>query len=166
MTVAFPMPDVDLASTAGQPISIGAKRGLAVLFIYPWTGGPGLNNPPGWDEIPGAHGSTPEAEGFRDIHPWFADRGIAVLGLSGQQPADQRAFAHRVGLPFPLLSDAGMICADAANLPRFEAGGTVYLKRLTLVLWHGRVVTRFYPVHPPDSHASDVRRWFQSEMDL
>lgn len=166
LSVAFPMPDVDLPSTADRPISIGATRGLSVLFIYPWTGGPDLANPPDWDHIPGAHGSTPEAEGFRDLHPWFDERGIAVLGLSGQQPDHQRAFAQRVGLPFPLVSDAGMIVADAANLPRFETGGSAYLKRLTLVLWNGRVVTRFYPVHPPDTHADEVRRWLQTEMRL
>ncbi len=56
--------------------------------------------------------------------------------------------------------------ADAANLPRFEAGGVPYLKRLTVVLWHGRVVTRFYPVHPPDRHAAEVRGWLQREMGL
>lgn len=166
LTVAFPMPDVDLASTHGAPISVGATRGLAVLFIYPWTGGPGLDNPPGWDDIPGAHGSTPEAEGFRDLHPWFAQRGISVFGLSGQNPEHQRNFAERARLPFPLISDAEMVLADAANLPRFVAGGVAYLKRLTLVLWHGRVVTRFYPVHPPHTHADAVRNWLATEMRL
>lgn len=160
------MPDVDLAATTGKPISVGATRGLAVLFIYPWTGGPGLTNPPDWDRIPGAHGSTPQAEGFRDLYPWFAARRIAVIGLSGQEPQHQRAFAARIGLPFPLVSDEQMVFADAANLPRFESGGTVYLKRLTLVLWHGRVVTRFYPVHPPDVHAAEVRGWLQTDMRL
>ena len=166
LSVAFPMPDVDLPSTSGKPVSVGAMRGLTVLFVYPWTGGPGLANPPDWDHIAGAHGSTPEAEGFRDLHPWFAERGITVAGLSGQETSQQGAFAKRLGLPFPLISDAEMIFADAADLPRFETGGTAYLKRLTLVLWNGRVVTRFYPVHPPDTHASEVLRWLQTELRL
>lgn len=166
LSVAFPMPDVDLVATTGGLISVGATRGLSVLFVYPWTGGPGLANPPGWDDIPGAHGSTPEAEGFRDQHAWFQVRRITVLGLSAQSPAHQLELSRRLALPYPILSDAGFVFADAANLPRFEAGGVAYLKRLTVVLWHGRVVTRFYPVHPPDRHAVEVRGWLQREMGL
>ena len=37
-----------------------------LMIVYPWTGRPGHPNPPDWDVIPGAHGSTPELEGFRD----------------------------------------------------------------------------------------------------
>jgi peroxiredoxin len=160
------MPDVDRITTTGGTVSVGAVRGLAVLFVYPWTGAPGVPNPPGWDEIPGAHGSTPEAEGFRDLYPWFAARGVTVLALSGQTPEYQKAFADRLGLPYPILSDADEVFADAADLPRFETGGVRYLKRLTVVTWHGRVVTRFYPVHPPDRHAAEVRAWLEREMRL
>lgn len=166
LSVAFPMPDVDRVATTGGTLSVGATRGLAVLFIYPWTGRPGLADPPGWDDIPGAHGSTAEAEGFRDQHPWYAARGVTVLGLSGQDPQHQRELAARLALPYPILSDADGVLADAADLPRFSTGGVHYLKRLTLVLWHGRVVTRFYPVHPPDRHAAEVRAWLEREMAL
>ena len=166
LSVAFPMPDLDLAATIGGSRSVGATRGLAVLFVYPWTGAPGLENPAGWDDIAGAHGSTPEAEGFRDLHSWYAARAITVFGLSGQDSAYQRAFSDRLGLPYPLLSDRDLVFADAANLPRFEAGGATYLKRLTAVLWNGRVVTRFYPVHPPDRHAEEVKCWLEREMRL
>jgi peroxiredoxin len=164
--VAFPMPDVDRQATTGGAVSVGATRGLAVLFIYPWTGAPGVLNPPGWDDIPGAHGSTPEAEGFRDLHDWFAARSVRVLGLSGQTTDEQRAFAERLGLPFPILSDADEVFADAADLPRFTAGGVRFLKRLTVVLWNGRVVTRFYPVHPPDRHAAEVKAWLEGNLEL
>lgn len=164
LSVGFPMPDVDLLATTGGTESIGATPGWSVLFIYPWTGRPGLPNPPGWDDIPGAHGSTPEAEGYRDLHADFARRGITMRGLSAQSPADQLEFATRVALPFPLLSDAEFIATDAANLPTFVAGGVVYLKRLTLVMWGGRVVTRFYPVHPPHTHAGEVLAWMIQAM--
>lgn len=166
LSVAFPMPDFDLRATTGGTQSVGATRGLAVLFVYPWTGAPGIADPPGWDDVPGAHGSTPEAEGFRDLHPWFAERGITVLGMSGQSPEHQAELARRLDLPYAILSDADEVVADAADLPRFETGGERFLKRLTLVLWHGRVVTRFYPVHPPDRHASEVRDWLRREMGL
>jgi len=164
LSVAFPMPDVALPATTGGTLSVGAMRGLSVLVIYPWTGRPGLANPPDWDDIAGAHGSTPELEGFRDLHPWFVARGIRVVALSGQDSAHQREAGERLVLPFPILSDADGTVADAADLPRFRAGDALYLKRLTLVLWHGRIVTRFYPVHPPDRHACEVKAWLEREM--
>jgi hypothetical protein len=47
------MLDIALPTTADRTIS--------------FAGLPGLPNPPGWDDIPGAHGSTPQTEGFRDL---------------------------------------------------------------------------------------------------
>lgn len=159
LSVGFPMPDVELPATTGERISVGALPGLSVLFVYPWTGRPGLDHPPGWDDIPGAHGSTPEAEGFRDAHGGFAALGVTVLGLSTQSTAHQAELSGRLALPFPLVSDADFVFADAADLPSFSTGGVSYLKRLTVVLWRGRVVTRFYPVHPPHTHAAEVLAW-------
>ena len=37
-----------------------------MLYIYPRTGVPGVDAPPGWDQIPGARGCTPQSCGFRD----------------------------------------------------------------------------------------------------
>ncbi|MBA4172621.1 MAG: peroxiredoxin [Hyphomicrobium sp.] len=161
LSVGFPMPDVELAATTGGTESVGATPGWSVLFVYPWTGRPGLPNPPGWDDIPGAHGSTPEAEGFRDSHDRFAALGVTVRGLSTQDRVYQSEFATRLGLPFPLLSDVDFIATDAADLPTFSTGGVTYLKRLTVVMWGGRVVTRFYPVHPPHTHAGEVLAWLE-----
>ena len=57
------MPDLALPTTAGRSVNFAELSGRAVVFCYPWTGRPGQPNPPSWDDIPGAHGSTPEAEG-------------------------------------------------------------------------------------------------------
>lgn len=147
---------VPLASSAGVSIDLSAIGGRSVVFVYPYTGTPGVPNPPDWDIIPGAHGSTPEAEGFRDAMPEFAFRGYKVFGLSAQSSAEQQAFARRASLTFPLLSDDGLAFANALRLPRFETGGTTYLKRLTLLLDNGRIARCVYPVHPPDTHARAV----------
>lgn len=163
---AFPLPDIPLAATTGGSLSVGATPGLAVLIVYPWTGAPGIANPPGWDEIPGAHGSTPELEGFRDLHGWFAARDVKVLALSGQESAYQKALAGRLALPFPILSDAAGAFTRAASLPSFETGGVRYLKRLTVVARQGGVLTCFYPVHPPHTHAVEVQAWLANERGL
>lgn len=152
------LPRVTLPSTFGHAIDLTQRPGRAVLFVYPWTGRPGLSNPPDWDHIAGAHGSTPEAEGFRDLYPVFRALGVEVIGLSGQDTAHQKELSGRLGLPFGILSDARFAFADALRLPRFSTGGENYLKRLTLLVKDGAIERVFYPVHPPDTHAADVLR--------
>jgi peroxiredoxin len=152
----FRAPDLALPATVGDPVSLARLDGAWVVFVYPWTGRPGLANPPHWDDIPGAHGSTPEAEGFRDHYATFRDLELGVLGLSGQTTEDQRELAERVRIPFPLLSDAEGRLRAALRLPAFEIGDVVYLKRLTLVLRDGAIERVFYPVHPPHTHAGDL----------
>jgi len=150
------LPDIALPATSGARVSPARIAGRAVLFIYPYTGRPGTPNPPGWDEIPGAHGSTPEAEGFARLNAEFARAGISVFGLSAQSPADQAEFRNRMGLPFNLLSDHAFAFATALQLPTFQTGGIHYLKRLTILAEDGLIARVIYPVHPPDMHADGV----------
>jgi peroxiredoxin len=150
------MPDEPLFATDGRRISPAGLAGNWVIFVYPWTGKPGLPNPPNWDDIAGAHGSTPEAEGFRDHYYTYRSMGFDVLGISGQAVAAQQEFAARVRLPFPLLSDAEGALRSALRLPTFETGDTTYLRRLTLVLRDGAIERAMYPVHPPHTHAGDL----------
>lgn len=156
LVAGLPLPSIALPSTAGIEIDLSRIAGRYVVFVYPYTGTPGTPNPPGWDEIAGAHGSTPEAEGFRDLMPQFAVRGVKVFGLSMQASEAQLAFARRASLTFPLLSDGEARLSNALRLPRFETGGKTYLRRLTLNARDGRITRTFYPVHPPDTHASVV----------
>jgi peroxiredoxin len=162
LVAGTPLPDIKLEATRGGPVSLATLKGPAVVFVYPWTGRPGLPNPPDWDNIPGAHGSTPEAEGFRDLHAAFAGRGVQVFGLSSQTTSHQRELTDRLALPFPVLSDAGFFVADALRLPTFETGGVRYLKRLTMIARDGVIERVVYPVHPPDTHADDVLAYITS----
>lgn len=150
------LPDVALIATRGAPVNLARFQERAVIFVYPFTGTPGQANPPGWDEIAGAHGSTPEAEGFRDRYADFELLGYEVFGLSGQASEAQRAFAARAGLPYLLASDTDFAFADALRLPRFETGGKAYLKRLTLIVRDGVIYRCIYPVHPPHTHAAEL----------
>jgi len=150
------LPDVLLASTRGEAVSPARLTGRSVLYVYPWTGRPGMPDPPDWDDIPGAHGSTPEAQGFRDHHGAFEELNIAVYGVSGQDTDYQREFSQRLGLPFALLSDAGSAFSNALSLPTFTTGGVRYLKRLTLIVSDGAIERVFYPVDRPASHAEDI----------
>lgn len=134
-----------------------------MLYVYPMTGRPGIPLPEGWDEIPGARGCTPEACAFRDHHADLTAAGADVFGLSSQSPADQAEAAHRLHLPFPLLSDEDTrLAGPPLSLPTFEAGGRRRYERLTLVVAGGRIDHVFHPVFPPDAHAGEVLAWLRA----
>ena len=153
------LPDLDLATTAGRSINFAGLAGLAIVYCYPWTGRPGLPDPPEWDEIPGAHGSTPEAEGFRNLHAGFRQVGAEVFGLSTQPTAYQHELVERLRLPFEIASDEGFAFQRALELPTFATGGVTYLKRLTLAIADGRIQRVYYPVAAPAAHAREVCAW-------
>jgi peroxiredoxin len=147
------LPDVALPATSGADVNLSRFQERAVVFVYPMTGTPGQANPPGWDDIPGAHGSTPEAEGFRDAYQDFQNFGYEIFGVSGQASPAQREFVGRAGIPYLLLSDAEYKFADALELPRFQAGNTTFLRRLTLIVYNATIYRTIYPVEAPAGHA-------------
>jgi peroxiredoxin len=156
------LPSLPLASTSGGTIDLAqAGRPRAIVYIYPMTGTPGVPLLEGWDQIPGARGCTPESLGFRNLYPELTGLGAELYGLSSQDLEDQAEAAARLKLPYPLLSDAGLVLADRLGLPTFETGGRPRYKRLTLVLNGGRIEHVFYPVFPPDKHAAEVLAWLQ-----
>ena len=150
------LPDVTLAASRGADVNLARYQERAVIFVYPMTGTTGVPNPPSWDTIPGAHGSTPEAEGFRDAYGEFQLLGYEIFGVSGQSSADQRGFATRSGVPYLLLSDSAFAFADALDLPSFETGGVRYLKRLTMIARNGVIYRAIYPVYEPAGHAREI----------
>ncbi len=153
------MPDIDLPATGGGKVNFAKTSGMAIVYCYPWTGRPGLPNPPDWDDIPGAHGSTPEAEGFRDLYAGFQQVDAAVLGLSTQPTDYHNELVERLALPFAIVSDAGFALQRALALPTFATGGVTYLKRLTLAIKDGRIERVYYPIAAPAAHAREVCGW-------
>ena len=157
------LPSITLPATSGEAVDlslIGSPR--AIVYVYPMTGTPGVPLVEGWDQIPGARGCTPESMGFRDHYQELTALGAVVFGLSVQDTAEQAEAAARLTLPYPLLSDAGLVLAGRLRLPTFTAAdGVVRYKRLTLVLNQGRIEHVFYPVFPPDRHAGEVLAWLR-----
>lgn len=151
------LPSITLAATHDTSVDLSALRGRTVVYAYPRTGRPGEPLPVAdWDEIPGARGCTPETCGFRDHHAELAAAGAGVFGLSTQDTTYQQELVARLGLPFALLSDAGLVLTRALSLPTFEVAELTLLKRLTLLIDDGVVSHVWYPVFPPDRHADDV----------
>jgi peroxiredoxin len=158
--VGMPVAAIALPATDGSSVNLSRLPGRTVVYAYPRTGQPGIPSPDGWDLIPGARGCTPQACSFRDHFAELNDLGVMHLfGLSTQSSDYQREAAHRLLLPFPLLSDEQLKLADAMQLPRFTAAGMTLLKRLTMLIDDGVVKHVFYPVFPPDRSADEVIAW-------
>lgn len=157
------LPSLALPSTDGGFVDLAALGGRTVVYVYPRTGQPGVENPDGWDMIPGARGCTPQSCSFRDHFAELKRLGIAHLfGLSTQSTDYQREAARRLHLPFGILSDEHLALAGAMRLPTFETAGMTLLKRFTLVIDDGTVTHVFYPVFPPDRSAADVVAWLSA----
>lgn len=154
------MPSVPLRATDGTLVDLSSLAGLVVLYAYPRTGKPGVENPAGWDLIPGARGCTPQSCAFRDHFVELKALGVdRLFGLSTQDPSYQREAAERLHLPFPILSDEHLRLTAALRLPTFQTSGMTLLKRFTLVIRDAKVDHVLYPVFPPDRNASDVIAW-------
>ena len=95
------VPDLVLPSSRGA-VNL---RDFEVLYVYPRSGRPGRDLLPGWDDIPGARGCTPQSCAFRDHSAELAALGARVAGLSAQTLDDQIEFARRNQMPFPVISD-------------------------------------------------------------
>jgi len=154
------LPSLPLAATDGTTIDLSSLPGLVVVYAYPRTGVPGVENPPGWDMTPGARGCTPQSCAFRDHFAELQALGVSrVFGLSTQDTSYQREAAERLHLPFPILSDENFALTRALRLPTFQTSGMTLLKRLTLMIQDGKIEHVFYPVFPPDRNASEVIAW-------
>ncbi|MGB7258629.1 MAG: peroxiredoxin [Pseudolabrys sp.] len=156
------LPDLALPATDGNSVNLSTLKGRTVVYIYPRTGVPGVDAPPGWDQIPGARGCTPQSCSFRDHFGELKRLGVAQLyGLSTQDTAYQKEAVTRLHLPFSILSDEKRALGKAIGLPTFTTSGLTLFKRMALVIDDGKITKVFYPVFPPDKNAAEVIAWLQ-----
>lgn len=146
--VRMKLPPVNLQATNGKVINLEKLSGVNIFFCYPMTGVPGVPLPPGWDDIPGARGCTPQACSYRDAYPELIKHGIEVFGISTQGSAYQQELHDRLELPYEILSDENFELQRRLNLPTFEVEGRRLLKRLTLIVKEGIIDKIHYPVFP------------------
>ncbi|MCH2136828.1 MAG: peroxiredoxin [Phycisphaerales bacterium] len=92
-----PVPALTLEDQSGQPQALPGA-GPVVVFFYPK------------DDTPGC---TKEACGFRDMLDAFAQLGVRVLGVSGQDSASKARFAKKHELTFPILADEDAAACQA-----------------------------------------------------
>jgi len=158
------MPSFSLPSTAAHDVNLAdVSRRNAVFFFYPETGKPGALIPDGWNDIPGARGCTPQSCAFRDHYQEFKKLGFEIFGVSTQNLDEQIEFAKRNKLPYELLNDSDFRLTKSLQLPTFKFGFKTFVKRLALVVGHGRIEKVFYPIFPPDKNAELVLEYLRGK---
>ncbi len=133
---AFRLPDQQ-----DHMVSLADFRGRKLLvYFYPKADTPGC---------------TRQACSIRDAREALTDLGLAVLGISPDQPAKQKKFDDKYGLAFPLLADPEHKVAEA-----YGAWGekTLYGKKSMgiirssfLIDAAGKIVQAWYGVKPEDT---------------
>jgi peroxiredoxin len=157
------LPEIKLRSTVGDAVRLSELESTVVFYVYPRTGRPGVDPVPAWDDVPGARGCTPQSCAFRDHHAELQSLGADVFGVSAQTRAEQREFADRAHLPYPLLSDDGFILSRELGLPTFVLAGQRFYRRVTFIARNATIVKVFYPVFPPDRSAAEVVMWLEHD---
>ena len=111
-----------------------------VLFFYPKADTPGC---------------TTEACEFRDNIFAFEKAGATVMGISLDDVKSQKDFADKYSLPFPLLSDAQHVVADAYGVLG-SFGPMKVAKRHTFLIGPDGAVAKHYAKVDPKTHSKEV----------
>ncbi|ATS18723.1 peroxiredoxin [Synechococcus sp. PCC 6717] len=137
LAVGTPAPAFTTTDTTGKPVSLADFAGkTVVLYFYPK------------DDTPGC---TKEACSFRDNYAAYQEKGIVVLGVSGDDEASHQKFTEKFSLPFPLLADV-----NKSIIKAYDVDGGGYAKRVTYVIDGNGIITHVYTSVKTDTHATDI----------
>jgi peroxiredoxin Q/BCP len=146
-----PAPQFELASDAGERVSLASLRGRPiVLYFYPKDGTPGC---------------TTQACGLRDAWSDFERSGATVLGVSPDDETSHVRFKEKFQLPFTLLSDPDHAVAEAYGVwvEKTMYGKTFMgVERSTFVIDAEGNVARVLRRVKPDAHAEQVLEALQA----
>jgi peroxiredoxin Q/BCP len=102
---------------------------------------------------------TLQACTFRDAYDEFTQKGIIVLGISRDKISSHKKFSSTHHLPFPLLSDEGLIIAEqfGVKVEKSMYGKKYFTNtRTTFVLDEQGIITHVFEKASPSENASDI----------
>jgi peroxiredoxin Q/BCP len=134
-------PEFRLPDQHGRMVNLADFRGQKLLvYFYPKADTPGC---------------TRQACSIRDARQELRDLGLAVVGISPDQPATQQKFDAKYGLAFPLLADPDHRVAEAygawgeKNMYGKKSLGII--RSSFLIDGAGKIVQAWYGVKPEDT---------------
>ena len=145
--VGEPAPAIRLQDQQGKWVSLDDYKGKWVaLYFYPKADTPGC---------------TKEACEFRDNVFAFEQMGATILGVSIDAIKDQKAFAEKYSLPFPLLADIDGKTAEAYGVLN-NLGIMKLAKRQSFLVSPDGKIAKHYEKVDPASHSKEVRADLQA----
>jgi peroxiredoxin Q/BCP len=134
-------PDFKLPDQTGRVHTLSEFAGKwLLLYFYPQ------------DDTPGC---TAEACAFRDDYDVLREKGLTVVGVSGDSVASHAKFAEKYHLNFTLLADEGRKVAET-----YGAKGLLGVKRMTFLINPEGEIAKEYPKVSPEGHSAQILRDF------
>jgi peroxiredoxin Q/BCP len=134
-------PDFRLQDQNGNWIDLNDFKGKWVaLYFYPKADTPGC---------------TKEACEFRDNIFAFEEIGATILGVSIDAIKDQKKFAEKYSLPFPLLADIDGKTAEAYGVLN-NLGVMKLAKRQSFLIGPDGKIAKHYEKVDPTAHSKEV----------
>ncbi len=130
-------------------VDLGSLKGSqsVVLYFYPKADTPGC---------------TREACAFRDVFSEYAKRGVAVIGVSADTVEEQKKFAEKYHLNFPLVADPEHRVLNAYGVwgerTRPDGTKTIGVRRWTFLIDKAGTIRKVYQDVSPEQHAGDILR--------
>lgn len=134
-------PDFKLSDQNGNRVALKDYAGRKLfVFFYPKAN---------------TSGCTLQAQTVRDGLPRLEKSGVSALGISPDQPAQQKKFDDKYALGFPLLSDTDHSIAAAYDVwgEKKMYGKTFegIIRSAFLVDEKGRILHAWYKISPKDT---------------
>ena len=134
-------PEFALPDQHGQTVRLADfGGGQLLLYFYPKADTPGC---------------TRQACSIRDAREELREMGLAVVGISPDQPARQQKFDDRYNLSFPLLADPDHRVAEAFGAwgEKISYGKKTQgiIRSSFLIDGAGKIVAAWYGVKPEDT---------------
>ncbi|HEY1849096.1 MAG TPA: peroxiredoxin [Opitutaceae bacterium] len=129
LKVGDPAPDVAGVTDSGQNLKFAdvySKQPYTLVYFYPKADTPGC---------------TAQGCSIRDGYEKLTAKGVAVIGVSHDDVASQKAFKEKYHLPFTLVADTGGKVMGAFGVPTFGPG---LAHRSAYLIKDGRVVYTDY----------------------
>jgi len=138
LAVGAPAPQVSAPDQDGKSVDFKEvyAKGATLVYFYPKADTPGC---------------TKQACSLRDDWKTLQEKGVQVLGVSGDKPDAQKKFQEKYKLPFTLVADSDGKIAEAFGVPT-----TLGIpKRQSFLIKDGKVAWTMTKAST-DTHSKDV----------
>lgn len=145
LEVGTKAPDFTLLDKNGAEVSLSDFLGKkVVLYFYPRDNTPGC---------------TRQACAFAQNYGAFAEKNVAVIGISKDSVASHLKFAQKHELPFILLSDPELKAIQAYGVwqeKKLYGKVSMGVVRTTYLINEEGVIEKVMPKVKPDTNAEDI----------